>query len=85
MSKKSNMLSSVLPWDMVAEGYAKTTMNLFRTYAEKALALADISDRSAILDVACGPGTLPLLAAGKVKSIHAIDFSEAMIQLLSVS
>lgn len=80
MSKNPNMLSTVTPWDRVAEGYAETTMILFRTYAEKALELADLSTESAILDVACGPGTLPLLTADKVKSVHAIDFSEMMVK-----
>jgi len=81
MSKNQNILSTVTPWEMVAEGYAETTMKLFHSYAEKALELANLSSESAILDVACGPGTLPLLAAGHVKSIHAIDFSESMIRL----
>lgn len=80
MSKRSNMLSTVAPWDTVAEGYAATTMKLFRGYAEKALELAGVSEGSAVLDVACGPGTLPLLASDKVKSVHAIDFSESMIK-----
>jgi len=81
MSKSANILSTVTPWEMVAEGYAEITMKLFRVYAEKALEVANISKESAILDVACGPGTLPLLAAGRVKSIHAIDFSESMVNL----
>lgn len=81
MSTSQNMLSTVTPWETVAQGYAETTMKLFRSYAEKALEVANISNESAILDVACGPGTLPLLAVGKVKSIHAIDFSETMIRL----
>jgi ubiquinone/menaquinone biosynthesis C-methylase UbiE len=81
MSKSPNMLSTTAPWDMVAEGYAETTMKLFRSYSEKALEVGDISEGSAILDVACGPGTLSLLAADKVKSVHAIDFSESMIEL----
>ena len=74
------MLGTVTPWDMVAEGYAETTMKLFRPYTEKALEIAAVDNESAILDVACGPGTLPILAAKKVKSIHAIDFSESMIK-----
>jgi ubiquinone/menaquinone biosynthesis C-methylase UbiE len=81
VSKSPNMLSTVTPWEMVAEGYAETTMKLFRSYTEKALEVANISKESAILDVACGPGTLPLLAADQVKSIHAIDFSESMINV----
>ena len=81
MSRSQNMLSTVTPWEMVAEGYAETTMKLFRSYTEKALEVARLSRESAILDVACGPGTLPLLAAGQVNSVHAIDFSESMIKL----
>lgn len=81
MTKSPNMLSTVTPWEMVAEGYAETTMKLFRSYTEKALEVANISKESAILDVACGPGTLPLLAADQVKSVHAIDFSESMIKV----
>jgi ubiquinone/menaquinone biosynthesis C-methylase UbiE len=81
MSKSQNMLSTVTPWEMVAEGYAETTMKLFRSYTEKALEVANISRESAILDVACGPGTLPLLAAAQVNSVHAIDFSESMVKL----
>ena len=75
------MLSTVTPWEMVAEGYAETTMKLFRNYTEKALEVAKISKESAILDVACGPGTLPLVAASQVKSVHAIDFSKSMINV----
>jgi ubiquinone/menaquinone biosynthesis C-methylase UbiE len=85
MSKSPNMLSSVTPWEMVAEGYAETTMKLFRGYTESALEVANISRESAILDVACGPGTLPILAAGQVKSVHAIDFSESMINIFKES
>ena len=81
MSKSPNMLGTVTPWDMVAEGYAETTMKSFRTYAEKALEIAGISTDSVILDVACGPGTLPLVAASRVKSVHAIDFSQSMINV----
>lgn len=81
MSENQNVLSSVTPWEMVAEGYAETTMKSFRGYAEKALEIANVSKDCAILDVACGPGTLSLLATGRVKSIHAIDFSESMTKL----
>ncbi|MDH5328278.1 MAG: class I SAM-dependent methyltransferase [Gammaproteobacteria bacterium] len=81
MNEPPNMLSTVTPWDMVAEGYAETTMTFFRSYTEKALELARLSKDCKILDVACGPGTLPLLVAAKVNSVHAIDFSESMISL----
>ena len=43
MSKSPNMLSTVTPWDMVAEGYAETSMKLFRSYTERALEVTTIS------------------------------------------
>ncbi|MDH3976183.1 MAG: class I SAM-dependent methyltransferase [Deltaproteobacteria bacterium] len=81
MSKGPNMLSTIPPWDAVAGGYAETTMKVFERYNEKALELAELTDKCRILDVACGPGTLALAAADKVHSVHAIDFSRSMIAI----
>ena len=81
MNKKPTLLSTVEPWDRVAAGYAETTMNFFKVYAERALTLAELSEESSILDVACGPGTLSLQAASAVRSIQALDFSPSMIDL----
>ena len=75
------MIGTVEPWDLVAEGYAVSSVKLFPRFAEITMELAGISKDSAILDVACGPGTLPFLAADKVKSVHAIDFSGSMIKI----
>lgn len=83
MSKPANMLSNVIPWDTVAAGYADTTMQLFRGYAEKALELANITPQCKVLDVACGPGTLTLLAAQHADKVAAIDFSSAMVAILN--
>ncbi len=77
-----NMLSQVAPWDLVAEGYAETTMRFFRGCIEAALALTGVQPDDEILDVACGPGTLALSAAGMAASVKAIDFSENMIAQL---
>ena len=83
MTKKQNMLSSATPWNAVAEGYAEVTMKLFQGYTDKALELANLSDDSHVLDIACGPGTLALTAAKQVSSVQAIDFSESMLALLN--
>jgi len=77
-----NMLSSVTPWDMVAEGYSESTMKMFEGYAEQALAMTDLNKNSCILDIACGPGTLSLMAAEKTGTVSCIDFSQAMIDIL---
>lgn len=81
MNKKPNILSTMKPWDAVAEGYAETTMKAFKVAVERALELAPLTLNSKILDVACGPGTLSLLAAKMVSSVHAIDFSREMIEV----
>ncbi|MDH5218100.1 MAG: methyltransferase domain-containing protein [Gammaproteobacteria bacterium] len=77
-----SMLSSVAPWDLVAEGYSEVTMKMFRHYADEALSLCGINDQCHVLDIACGPGTLTLNAAKKAKAVSAIDFSEAMVDIL---
>ena len=82
MAKNQNMLSSVTPWDMVAEGYAEITMKLFQGYADKALQLVPLSKQSNIVDIACGPGTLALTAVKQVSSVSAVDFSESMLVIL---
>ncbi len=77
------MLSAVEPWNLVAEGYAKTTMGYFQGYIDRAIQLANLASHHRILDVACGPGTLSLTAAKHVDFVNAIDFSEAMIAILN--
>jgi len=77
-----NMLSTVAPWDLVAEGYADVTMRLFAGYIEAALEIVGPGPADRILDVACGPGTLALAAAGRVAHVDALDFSENMVAML---
>nr|AHM02034.1 SAM-dependent methyltransferase [uncultured miscellaneous Crenarchaeota group] len=74
-----NMMSTAAPWDLVAEGYAETTMRVFGGYIDVALELVGPRPEDRILDVACVPGTLALAAAGRVAHVDALDFSENMI------
>ncbi len=74
-----NPLSKNEPWDLVAEGYSQTTQQMLAEYSKDALEFAGVSSEDIILDVACGPGTLSLLAAPKVARIDAIDFSKQML------
>jgi len=75
------VLSTPDPWNAVAEGYDQITRPAFETFTREALALAAPGKQARLLDVATGPGTLPLLAAEDVASIVAIDFSEEMLRL----
>lgn len=75
------MFSTNAPWNLVAQGYANTSGKVFEGFAKAALDLTHINATSHVLDVACGPGTLPLLAHMRCKSIKAIDFAENMVSI----
>lgn len=75
------MLNNDTPWNTVAEGYAETTNKMFEGYAKAAIKLTNMHSSSHVLDVACGPGTLPLLMHEKCQSIKAIDFAEKMVSI----
>ncbi len=79
MSQNANPLANSEPWNIVADGYAETTMPVFEQYAAEAIAAAGLKPGASILDVACGPGTLALMAAPDAASVHGIDFSESML------
>jgi len=55
-----NPLSASEPWNLVADGYAETTMLVFEEFADEAIAACKLKPNSTVLDVACGPGTLAL-------------------------
>lgn len=74
-----NPLSASEPWNLVADGYAETTMLVFEEYADEAIAACKLKPNSTVLDVACGPGTLALRLAHDAAQVHGIDFSEAML------
>lgn len=82
MSQNANPLSVATPWNLVAAGYAETTMSMLALYAEEAIAASRLKSGSVILDVACGPGDLSLRLAGDTAAVHSIDFSEAMLDIL---
>jgi len=79
MNQKQNPLSKFEPWDLVASGYAMTTMQVFKQFSEKAMVASGLKAGATVLDVACGPGTLSLMAARHAASVHAIDFSRVML------
>ena len=78
-------LSTRAPWDMVAEGYAETTMKLFSSYIERALDLLEVHEGTHVADIACGPGTLSFAAARRGATVEALDFSPEMIRVLNAA
>lgn len=75
-------LAAPEPWDLVADGYITDTVPLFERYAGRALELAELAPHSWVLDVACGPGTLSLLAARAGHRVNGLDFAPTMIERL---
>jgi SAM-dependent methyltransferase len=82
MDKNQSPLAQPGPWNLVAAGYVDENVPLFEKYAEAALTLAAPKPAARIVDVACGPGTLSLLAARRVAHVEAIDFSPDMVKQL---
>jgi 2-polyprenyl-3-methyl-5-hydroxy-6-metoxy-1,4-benzoquinol methylase len=73
-------LATPLPWDLSADGYEREVLPMFETFAEAALAHAEPAVGGRIVDVACGPGALAVLAALRGYAVDAIDFSPRMIE-----
>ncbi|MDH5389181.1 MAG: methyltransferase domain-containing protein [Gammaproteobacteria bacterium] len=75
------MLNTEIPWNLVAEGYAETTSKMFEGYAKAAINLTKMNSGSHVLDVACGPGTLPMLIHKRCQTVKAIDFADQMVSI----
>lgn len=72
-------LSTALPWDLVSADYTAELLPFFEGYAAEALRLAELPSAPRVADVACGPGTLSLLAAAAGARVDALDFSPEML------
>ncbi|MBA3451629.1 MAG: class I SAM-dependent methyltransferase [Deltaproteobacteria bacterium] len=79
MSRVRSM-STPVPWDLLSSAYADEVVPLLERYATDALRLAAPVTGARIVDVACGPGTLAILAAQQGHLVDAIDFSAGMIE-----
>lgn len=75
-------LAQPASWNLAAGGYVTETAPLLAEYARDAIGLAQLTPGDRVLDVAAGPGTLTLLAAGQAGHVVAVDFSEGMLDLL---
>lgn len=71
-------LATPAPWDLVSAAYAEEILPTFAPFSEEALRIAGVSEGTRVLDVACGPGTLTLLAARRGATVDALDFSAGM-------
>ncbi len=67
-------------WDEKAPAFAGRMRD--SAYAERVISHLDLSKDLSVLDIGCGPGTLAVPIAGKVKRVTAVDYSQAMLDLL---
>ncbi|WP_437552563.1 methyltransferase domain-containing protein [Sorangium sp. So ce367] len=81
MTQPPSPLATPVAWNMVADDYAADIVPHFEKYAADALRLAGVGPGARVIDVAAGPGTLSLLAAGEAR-VTAIDFAPAMVEQL---
>jgi SAM-dependent methyltransferase len=75
-------MSTPRPWDLVADAYSEELVPIFELYARDALRLAAPPPGSRIVDVACGPGALAVIAAQQGYVVDALDFAPSMIERL---
>lgn len=76
---ESNPMSAPEPWSMVSEGYVTETKPPFEQFCKEVLRLTGFNGSGKVLDLACGPGTLSLLIHYAADEIHAVDFSQGML------
>ncbi len=67
-------------WSKRAPAFAENSQKT--GYAEAFLKIVNPRKRWDVLDMACGAGTLAVPFAGRVRSVTAVDFSEAMLGTL---
>ena len=82
MSDQVSPFSLASTWDLVAPGYARTSIEHFENYARDALAIANVQSHERVLDVAAGPGSLAVLASQRASRVEAVDFSHSMLAQL---
>lgn len=74
-SKKSN------DWDKKASSMNISVQN--SPYTKEFISRIDISDCNSLLDIGCGPGTIALKIASKLKEVYALDYSAGMLECVS--
>jgi ubiquinone/menaquinone biosynthesis C-methylase UbiE len=75
-------LTTPMPWDLVANAYEADNMPVLEPFARHALELLGPATGARVIDVACGPGTLTVLAAQRGCRVDALDFAPLMIERL---
>ena len=80
MAQKSRKQKSSKEWDTRANSFAKRVQH--NDYINLVIEHLPLESGTTLLDIGCGPGTLALPIAEKIKQVTALDFSKKMIELL---
>ena len=68
-------------WDARASGVSRRSMQ--SRYAQEFIGRMDLSDCTTLLDVGCGPGTICVPLAGRLRTIYGLDYSRGMLDALA--
>ena len=79
-AQKSWTAKSPADWDKKAASFADR--NMMSPYAELILQRLPLNKEMSILDAGSGPGTLSIPLARQVRSVTALDYSRAMLDVL---
>ena len=79
--QKSWRSKSAADWDKKAPGFARR--NQRSPFVDLVINRLPLSEATTVLDVGCGPGTLALPLANRVRSVTALDYSGGMLDLLA--
>lgn len=67
-------------WDTRAAGMAAKALRSH--YTRDFVARMDLTGAESLLDVGCGPGTIALAVAGRLKRVLGLDYSQAMLDAM---
>ena len=79
-ARKTWASSGVKDWDGKAPSFS--SRNQSSPFVSIVLDLIPLTASSTVLDIGCGPGTLAIPIASRVKSVTAVDYSSGMLSTL---
>lgn len=77
---QSNPLAGPHVWNLISENYTNGLLPFFEHFSREALRLAELPPSPLLADVACGPGTLSLMAALEGARVKALDVAPDMLE-----
>lgn len=68
-------------WDARAEKMAANCAQPTDSYLQQLLEYIDLTGAESLLDMGCGPGTVALALADKLKVVYGVDYSQGMLDI----